>query len=267
MSTKSELTSIFFEQLRGITSGSESPEQLNSALRLLAKWRSVLIRNTVLHHIGTKVASGVFAGMNFLPKSAEGCHVAKLLGCYEQPLQPVIEEAIRANYPLVINIGCAEGYYAVGLACRMPNTKVMAFDVNENARMACGHLAEKNGVRSRVEIGGLFRPESFGHYADRNALVICDIEGAEKELLDPDVSPALRSMDLIVEAHDILIPGISKMLRGRFEASHVVTQIDDNGHRRIDGLAWFQQWNHLDQLLAAWEWRSGPTPWLVMKRR
>jgi len=22
---------------------------------------------------------------------------------------------------------------------------------------------------------------------------------------------------------------------------------------------------HLDQLLAVWEWRSGPTPWLVMK--
>jgi hypothetical protein len=24
---------------------------------------------------------------------------------------------------------------------------------------------------------------------------------------------------------------------------------------------------HLDQLLATWEWRSGPTPWLVMKAK
>ena len=30
---------------------------------------------------------------------------------------------------------------------------------------------------------------------------------------------------------------------------------------------WFNQLAHLDQLLAVWEWRSGPTPWLVMKAR
>ena len=29
--------------------------------------------------------------------------------------------------------------------------------------------------------------------------------------------------------------------------------------------AWFSNMAHLDQLLAFWEWRSGPTPWLVMK--
>ena len=29
--------------------------------------------------------------------------------------------------------------------------------------------------------------------------------------------------------------------------------------------AWFNNLAHLDQLLATWEWRSGATPWLVMK--
>jgi hypothetical protein len=32
-------------------------------------------------------------------------------------------------------------------------------------------------------------------------LVLCDIEGAERELLNPVVSPALAGMDLIVESH------------------------------------------------------------------
>lgn len=31
--------------------------------------------------------------------------------------------------------------------------------------------------------------------------------------------------------------------------------------------AWFNNLAHLDQLLATWEWRSGPTPWLVMKTK
>ena len=85
--------------------------QLNNALRLLAKWRSALIQNTLLQQTGTIVWQGPLKGLDFLPQSAEGCHVAKLLGCYEQPLQPFIETAIQANYPIILNIGCAEGYY------------------------------------------------------------------------------------------------------------------------------------------------------------
>jgi hypothetical protein len=27
---------------------------------------------------------------------------------------------------------------------------------------------------------------------------------------------------------------------------------------------WLKDLSHLDQLLAVWEWRAGPTPWLVM---
>ena len=97
--------------------------QLNNALRLLSKWRSVLIQNTLLKQQGTVVIQGPLAGMDFLPQSAEGRHIAKLLGCYEQPLQPYIEEAIASAYPTILNIGCAEGYYAVGMTRRMPNTQ------------------------------------------------------------------------------------------------------------------------------------------------
>jgi len=31
--------------------------------------------------------------------------------------------------------------------------------------------------------------------------------------------------------------------------------------------SWFNNLSHLDQLLATWEWRAGPTPWLVMKAK
>ena len=57
-------------------------ETLNDSLRLLAKWRSVLIQNTFLEREGTTVLQGPLAGLDFIRESAEGCHVAKLLGCY-----------------------------------------------------------------------------------------------------------------------------------------------------------------------------------------
>jgi len=159
--------------------------QLNNALRLLSKWRSVLIQNTVLQHQGTVVMEGPLAGLDFLPQSAEGCHIAKLLGCYEQPLLPFIEAAIQANYPTILNIGCAEGYYAVGMARRMPDTLVLAFDLNPKAQETCRALAEKNGVAERVQIGALFKPEDFAAYANQKVLLLCDIEGAERDLLNP----------------------------------------------------------------------------------
>jgi len=240
--------------------------QLNNALRLLSKWRSVLIQNTLLKQQGTVVMQGPLAGMDFLPQSAEGCHIAKLLGCYEQPLQPFIEQAIESAYPTILNIGCAEGYYAVGMARRMPNTQVLAFDLNPNAQEVCTVLAQKNSVAERVKVGALFKPEDFANYANQKVLVLCDIEGAEKDLLDPELAPALKAMDLIVESHECLISGITQTLINRFKESHQITLVQDNGQRQLnDAPQWFNNLAHLDQLLATWEWRSGATPWLVMK--
>jgi hypothetical protein len=269
--TESSINYQVQKQLQSILSqatpdNASEQAQLNNALRLISKWRSVLIQNTLLKSQGTLVMQGPLAGMDFLPQSAEGCHIAKLLGCYEQPLQPFIEEAINLAYPTILNIGCAEGYYAVGMARRMLSTQVLAFDLNPNAQEVCTALAQKNSVADRVKVGALFKPEDFASYANQKVLVLCDIEGAEKDLLDPEMATALKGMDLIVESHECLISGITQTLINRFKESHQITLVQDNGQRQlIDSPHWFNNLAHLDQLLATWEWRSGATPWLVMK--
>ena len=240
--------------------------QLNNALRLLSKWRSVLIQNTLLQQQGTVVMQGPLQGLDFLPQSAEGCHIAKLLGCYEQPLQPYIEQAIQKQYATILNIGCAEGYYAVGMAKRMPNTQVLAHDLNPKAQEISAALAQKNSVSERVTIGTLFTPDDFAAHAGHEVLLMCDIEGAERELLNPEIAPALKGMDIIVESHECLIPGITQLLIDRFKDTHQITLVQDDGQRQlVSPPQWFINLAHLDQLLATWEWRSGPTPWLVMK--
>ena len=271
--TETSINQQVQKQLQSILSQSvpdpaSEQAQLNNALRLLSKWRSVLIQNTLLKQQGTVVMQGPLAGMDFLPQSAEGCHIAKLLGCYEQPLQPFIEEAINLAYPTILNIGCAEGYYAVGMVRRMPSTQVLAFDLNPKAQEVCSALAQKNGMSDRVKVGALFKPEDFDAYRNQKVLVLCDVEGAEKELLNPEVAQALKGMDLIIESHECLIPGITQTLIDRFKDSHNITLVQDNGQRQLqDSPQWFKNLAHLDQLLATWEWRSGATPWLVMKAR
>jgi hypothetical protein len=263
----SQLSDSIINQILSIVNESNADPaiKLNSGLRLLAKWRSLLIQNTLLKKNGVRVQQGPLRGLNFVKESTEGCHVAKLLGCYEQPLQPYLTRAINRNYETLINIGCAEGYYAVGLAVAMPNTNSLAFDTDKKAQKSCFDLAVKNDVADRVKVGEKFNIEDFANYKSHNALIFCDIEGAEKELLDPIKAPALVNLDIIVESHECLVGGITEDLIKRFSSTHTIERIDDTGERSLEAAPkWFANLAHLDQLLATWEWRSGPTPWLIM---
>jgi len=238
---------------------------LNNSLRLLSKWRSVLIQNTLLLNEGTIVLEGPLAGLDFVERSSEGCHIAKLLGCYEQPLHSHIRAVLSGQYTKIVNIGCAEGYYAVGFARALPHVISLAFDTDPNAQRTCRALAERNGVSDRVEIAGQFGTADFADYKDEAALIFCDIEGAELDLLDPVMAPELSSLDIIVESHECIRPGVTETLISRFTGSHDIELVEDNGLRQLANQPeWFTKLSHLDQLLATWEWRSGPTPWLVM---
>lgn len=180
-------------------------------------------------------------------------------------MQPYIEQAIQKQYATILNIGYAEGYYAVGMARHMPATRVLAHDLNPKAQEISTALAQKNSVSDRVTIGGMFSPGDFAAHAGQDVLLMCDIEGAERELLNPELAPALKGMDVIVESHECLIQGITQLLIDRFKGTHQITLVQDDGQRQLNKPPqWFINLANLDQLLATWEWRSGPTPWLVM---
>jgi hypothetical protein len=152
----------------------------------------------------------------------------------------------------------------VGLARLLPEVRVHAHDVDARARKACADLARKNGVEDRVHVSGLFEGADFAHFSARRTLVFIDAEGAEDELLDPDAFPALGAMTVIVETHERERPGVLDRLVGRFAPSHEIERID-LGPKTTPLPTWLGEHGHLDQLLAVWEWRAYPTPWLVMR--
>jgi predicted RNA methylase len=237
--------------------------KLYRALRLLAKYRSELIAQELVRGGGLSVRSGPFAGMTMGEQRTEGCLVPKILGCYEQELHGILRELPARGYEAVLDIGCAEGYYAIGLALLLPEAEVWAYDMEDSARRTCAALAERNGVSGRVHIGERFALEDFRSFADRHVLVACDIEGGEVDLMDPEAAPALRRMDVLVELHDCFDPTISQRIVERFETSHEVRFVEA-GARNAGGFPELAKLEHLDQLLALWEWRTGPTPWAFM---
>jgi SAM-dependent methyltransferase len=199
-------------------------------------------------------------------QAAAGCLAPPLLGAYEASLHPVVETVIARAYAQILDIGCAEGYYAVGLARRMPATTVHARDTDPRARDLCLALARANGVEDRIKLGPEVTPADFALCEAAPTFILCDIEGVEGALLHPSRAPGLRRADILVEVHEGMRPGLLAALTDRFTPTHTVTRIDRS--LRPDLLPdWAQDLSDLDRLLLLWEWHASPTPWLWMERR
>lgn len=240
---------------------------LYNLLRILAKWRAEMLRGPALQATGGIVASGPFAGMTFKHGVAEGCFIPKLLGCYESELHPHWLGLRRIRrYRTILDIGAAEGYYAVGLARLFPEAQVVARDTNESSHAMVRDLAAVNGVADRIVVGGLFSHADFAAYADQPTLLLCDIEGGEKELLDPALVPALRRFDIVVEAHEGMDPTIPRLLMERFAATHEIVGVRER-LPDIDFPARYQMRDSIDRMVSVWEFRASPTPWLVMRAK
>lgn len=242
------------------------PDRMHRALRMLASYRSGMIASSLLAHGGDRVRHGPFAGLAIAPETANGCLAPKLLGCYEQELHPVVEAIADRGYRTIVNIGAAEGYYAVGLALRLPDVTVQAYDSDEQARRLTRELAKRHGVADRVDVSATFTCDDFQALDPETTFVLCDIEGGELDLLVPSRAPNLANLDLLVELHDLPETPAYRRFIEPFRPTHRVALIEA-GARDIRGFPELRGLEHLDQLLAFWEWRRVPTPWLSLTAR
>jgi SAM-dependent methyltransferase len=237
-----------------------------------AAWNVEIMRilNTTIAESGPYVRSGPFKGMMYWPLGspgyAMGGQASSLLGTYECELGEVLEEFIGGGHEHIIDIGCAEGYYAVGLALRCPRAHVYAFDIEPKARHLCQALAVANGVADRVTVLGECTPERLQQLTSVRSLVVSDCEGYEVDLLRVDLVPNLAHCDLIVELHEFLRPGLTQALLPRFTTTHHLRTIDTEARDP----ARFQDLDFLsleDRAVALDEWRPCPMQWAVMKAR
>ena len=172
--------------------------------------------------IGWRVLAGPFSGLRYVPEAVGSVHAPKLLGTYEQELHIQVEVLIARNPDVVVNIGAGEGYYAVGLARRLPHARIVAFEADAHGRELVGRVATLNGVDARVEVCGLCTVADLTaalHGATKPIIVI-DAEGAEDLLLDPAKVPKLVRTAILVEVHDFILPEIGDLLLRRFAATH-----------------------------------------------
>lgn len=188
--------------------------------------RTAAVAKKILAQRPLEVLSGPFGGMAFVSATSFGAYLPPLVGTYEMELHPLLQKIITAGYERILDVGAAEGYYAVGLARAMPRVRVLAYDIDPKARELCAQLAAKNGVADRVELRAEASATTLDSAAEDRCLLICDCEGYEDELIDPARFPRLAECDVLVEFHDFIRPGVGQRITARLAPTHTAEIID-----------------------------------------
>ena len=180
---------------------------------------------------GAAVVHGPFAGMRYPPATlARAQHLtAKLLGTYEEELSGFVADQVLRSPPLFVDLGAADGYYAVGFAFASPATRVHAYEIDPVAKRATRELARANGVAERVTLHGPANHRRLGELDLGGAFVLCDIEGTEVDVLDPGALPGLARATLIVEVHTVEGEDTGPVMRERFAPTHAIESITPRG--------------------------------------
>ena len=254
-----------------------TPDRLKRAyadLRHLSAWRRLPVARITRAYTaanGLTVQAGPFAGMRY-PRYAAGraeLLVPKLLGAYEQELHPVIERVLGSRFATIVDIGASDGYYAVGLALKSTHSRVIAYEMNAFPARVCRALAAENGVAGRIELHGECRPRDLLELPHGSLFVLCDVEGAERELMDPDKVPRLRDAYAIVELHEFASPGVSETISHRFADTHDVRILHSGPRYAADYPVLMSVPNvgYMDREMAVSEFRHSRISWAVLTPR
>src|SRR4051812_28353987 len=166
-----------------------------------------------------EILAGPFKGIRYIDAAG---HLPKVLGSFENELNAAVEQLCALAPDVILNIGSAEGFYAVGLARRLAQTKVIAYDIAALPRYRLAKLARLNNLDGRIDIRGLCDLPELQREVSRASrpAVVIDCEGCEGDLLDPQKAPALSKAIVLVETHDLYRPGVTQSLLARFSPTH-----------------------------------------------
>lgn len=218
------------------------------------------------------VRHGPFKGMKYSKhNSFRGVLLPKLIGSYEKEIQRIIEESCCTAYSEVVDVGCAEGYYAVGFAVRIPGAKIYAYDTDPEARRLCRETAELNDACQRVVIGSFCSGETLRSIPFRGkGLIISDCEGYERILFSAAIIPDLGRHDLLIELHDSVDINTSSIIRKRFEATHeiiAIESVDDIKKAQTYNYAELDRYSLEERKLILAEGRRTIMQWFYLKSR
>lgn len=167
------------------------------------------VNESIRAYHNNSVAYGPFKGMRLANNNwwgAEYVVAAKILGTYERQVVDLIKSYSRPD-GVFVDIGAADGYFALGVLTGELFAKTYAFEISERGRAVLKQNAILNDVEEKIEIHGEASFKTLSDVISKHewGVVLIDIEGAEFSFLDDDTLALLKNFDIIVEMHDPLL--------------------------------------------------------------
>jgi len=154
------------------------------------------------------VTYGPFKGLRLDPDPIWGKAdlASQLIGCYELEIIDALHDQEFSDRSHFVDIGAADGYYAIG---GLVNNRFKTADCIEISSLACNRIeenAERNGVSDKLRV---FLGDANSRFISTlsginwmNAVVLCDIEGAEFDLFDGKCLDVMYGAMIIMEIHN-----------------------------------------------------------------
>ena len=154
-----------------------------------------------------RVAYGPFTGLELDPTPAWGKTdlSSMLLGVYELQVLNALHSPEFSDRNHFVDIGAADGYYAVGCLHNGRFKTADCFEIREIGRETIKRNAKLNGVADKVRIFGAADaslPSLLKEIDWSDTVILCDIEGAELDLFDPTFLAAIKGAIILIEIHN-----------------------------------------------------------------
>jgi hypothetical protein len=187
--------------------GFYSKEILEAFGKETVRERKLRVSTEVYDMCGGYVATGPFKDMK-LSKSSwlPGLDLGSMcLGLYERGLlDSIVEEFNNSGRQLFIDIGAADGYYAIGLLNAQLVSKAICFELRTISQESIINNWKVNNEPGSIEVYGdvLKNFDKIYHSENQNAVILIDIEGVEFELFKQIDLKYLQNAVIYIEIHN-----------------------------------------------------------------
>ena len=246
---------------------------LDAISKAIMKQRRKMLARSIFDRYDGVVQRGPYAGMKLGDRSniSQGPLGLKILGLYES----LVVEKIQAvkNFDDFINFGAADGYMALGPLFNASCKRAICFEMTEEGRDAVKRNAKINNILDALIIKGKVDQNVISSLSEleinpSRSVVLCDIEGAEFEVLTKEVFTFLRGATLIVELHDKLIGngyGLREKLLKNIPSDAHTYIISQKRASSFEGISDLEELNDSDRALVMSEGRKFFGEWLIVE--
>ena len=221
------------------------------------------LSNKVSKIFNNTVQEGPFKGMIISEDQfwGPGDKASKILGLYEKEIQNLINQIQeKNNFPTFIDIGGADGFFAVGSVKNNLFKNCEVFEISKRGRQSIEESAIKNNVADLISIKSEANEKTLSSIENiNNSVILCDIEGGEYDLFSENLIKNMHPSNVIIEIHKN--PDISlKEFEDKFKNLFSINKITQ-GPRSLKGFGELKNFNDNNRSLLTSEGRSYIQEW------